>query len=164
MLTGGDKAVLKMLKEKLMSRFATTDMGDISFILGMQVIRNRENGTLTISQANYSRSVLEKYGMRECKPVNTPGAGKQLSLDQPEGNRLNDTEMQRYQAITGLLIYLAQVTRYDIFFSGNCTGDVKAVQRTHGGSQARSSLPCRHNQLRHHLQERGFYPNRVFGC
>ena len=92
MLTGGEKAVLKMLKEKLMSRFAITDMGDISLILGMQVTRNRENGMLTISQANCTRSVLEKYGMGECKPVNTPGAGKELSLDQPEGNLLNDTE------------------------------------------------------------------------
>ena len=91
-LAGGDKAVLKMLKEKLMSRFAITDMGDISLILGMQVTRNRENGMLTISQANCTRSVLEKYGMGECKPVNTPGAGKELSLDQPEGNLLNDTE------------------------------------------------------------------------
>ena len=121
-----------MLKEKLMSRFATTDMGDISFILGMQVIRNRENGTLTISQANYSRSVLEKYGMRECKPVNTPGAGKQLSLDQPEGNRLNDTEMQRYQAITGSLIYLDSV-RHPLQRQLACVGDVKAIQRTHEG-------------------------------
>ena len=70
-LTGGDKAVLKMLKEKLMSRFATTDMGDISLVLDMQVTRNRENGTLTISQANCTRSVLETYGMGECKSMNT---------------------------------------------------------------------------------------------
>ena len=59
-LTGGDKAVLKALKKKLIRRFATTDMGDISLILGIQVTRNRKNGTLTISQANYTRSVFEK--------------------------------------------------------------------------------------------------------
>ena len=34
-LAGGDKAVLKILKVKLISRFATTDMGNISLILGM---------------------------------------------------------------------------------------------------------------------------------
>ena len=50
MLAGGDEVVLKMLKEKLISHFATTDMGDISLIRGMQVTLNRENGTLAISQ------------------------------------------------------------------------------------------------------------------
>ena len=65
MLAGGDKAMLKMLKEKLISHFATTDMGEISLILGMQVTLNHENGTLTISQADYTRSALKKYGMGE---------------------------------------------------------------------------------------------------
>lgn len=67
-------------------------MGDISLILGMKVTRNREIGALTVSQADYTRSVLEKYGMGEFKHVRTPGAGKELSLDQPEGNLSNDTE------------------------------------------------------------------------
>ena len=119
MLTGGDKAVLKMLKETLMNRVATADMGDISLILGMKITRIRENGTLTISQAIYTRSVLEKYGTGECKPVNTPGAGKELSLDQPEGNLLNATEKPRYQATTCSLMYPAQVTRDDILFNVN---------------------------------------------
>ena len=91
MLAGGDKAVIKMLKEKLISSFATTDMGDISLIiLGMQVTRDRESETFTISQADYTRPVVEKYAMGECKPVSTPGAGKELSLDQPEGSLFND--------------------------------------------------------------------------
>ena len=57
--------MLKMLKEKLISHFATTDMGEISLILGMQVTLNHENGTLTISQADYTRSALKTYGMGE---------------------------------------------------------------------------------------------------
>lgn len=74
-------------------------MGDISLIFGMQVNRNRESETLTISRADYTRSVLEKYGMGECKPVGTPGAGKELPLDEHEGN-LNGSQKQEYQAIT----------------------------------------------------------------
>ena len=48
MLAGGEKAVLQMLKEKLMSRFATTDVADISHILGIHVTCNRGSGTLTM--------------------------------------------------------------------------------------------------------------------
>ena len=164
MLTGGDKAVLKMLKEKLMSRFDTWDMGDISLILGMQVTRNRENGTVTIFQANYTRSVLEKYGMGECKPVNKPGAGKDLSLDQTEGNLLNRKATvsgdNRFVNVTSS----SDSIRHPLQRQSACAGDVKAIQGTHGGGQARSPIPCRDDRLRHHLQERGFHPNRVFGC
>ena len=70
--------MFKMLKEKPTSRFATTDMGEISLIFGMQVTRDRESGTLTISQADYTRFVLEQYGKGECKPVNTFEQEKQL--------------------------------------------------------------------------------------
>lgn len=52
MPAGGDKAVLKILKEMpMMSRVAKTDMGDISLIRGMQVTGNRGNGMFTISRA-----------------------------------------------------------------------------------------------------------------
>ena len=67
MLAGGDKAVLKILK-KMISRFATTDARDISLMLGMKLTHNREVGTITISQADYTRSVLEKYGMGSANP------------------------------------------------------------------------------------------------
>ena len=49
MLAEDDKAVLKMLKEKLMSHFATMDMGDISLIFGTQVTRNCERDTHHLS-------------------------------------------------------------------------------------------------------------------
>ena len=92
MLAGGDKAVPKMLQEKLMSRFATTDMGDISMILSMQVTRNGEGGTLTISQVDYTRFVLEMYGMGKFKPVSTPGAGKMCHSASQKGIFLTNRE------------------------------------------------------------------------
>ena len=44
--------------------------------------------------------------------------GPELSLDQPEEKLLNE-EKQRYQIITGAVIYLAQVARYDILYAVN---------------------------------------------
>ena len=119
LLVGRDKAVLEALKGKLMARFKMTDMGDVSLVLGMRVTRDRKNGTLTINQDNYTKSILEKYGMGDCNPLSTPGAGAELSLNQPEEQLLDPAAKKRYQAITGSLIYLAQVTRYDIQFAVN---------------------------------------------
>ena len=58
-------------------------------------------------------------GKGECKPVSTPAAGKQLSCHQPIDGFDNGSEKQRYQAITGSLMHLVQVTRYDILYGVN---------------------------------------------
>ena len=55
-----------------------TDMGDLSLVLGMQITRDRETKTLTISQEEYTKSILERLGMANCKPVVTSGFGSEL--------------------------------------------------------------------------------------
>ena len=39
-----------------------TDLGDVSLVLGMGVIRDRLKGTVTITQDNDIKSLLERYG------------------------------------------------------------------------------------------------------
>ena len=53
--------------------------------------------------------------MADCKPVSTPGFGQELSTNQREQTVLNEEETQRFQAITGSVTYLAQITRYDMY-------------------------------------------------
>ena len=55
--------------------------------------------------------------MEGCNLAYTFVVEPELSLDQPEGKLLNDEEKRRYQAITGIVMYLAQVTRYDIRYA-----------------------------------------------
>ena len=50
----------------------------------MEGTRDRENGTLSICQANFTKSLLERFGMGGCNPVSTPGFGAELSTEQPE--------------------------------------------------------------------------------
>ena len=72
---------------------------------------------MTISQENYTKSILERFGMADGKPSSTPCFGCELSTKQAEGTVLNKEETQRYHAITGSVMYLAQITRYDIMYS-----------------------------------------------
>ena len=56
--------------------------------------------------------------MKQKKPAYTPGVGPELSLNQQEEEKLlNEEEKQRYQRITGAVMYLAQITRYDILYA-----------------------------------------------
>ena len=42
--------MIETIKEKLMGKFKMMDMGYVSLVIGMQVTRDRERGTLTITQ------------------------------------------------------------------------------------------------------------------
>ena len=90
LLLGANKQLLANLKKQLMDRFEMTEMGDVSRVLGMNIIRDREEGTITINQTDYTEDIVQRYGMRGCNPAYTPGVGPELSLDQPEENILNE--------------------------------------------------------------------------
>ena len=123
-----------------MEKFKMTDMGDVSLVLGMQITRDRENRTLTISQEEYTKSILERFVMANCKPVGTPGFGSELSTKQPEETLLRKEETERYQAITGSVMYLAQILKYDIMYS---LGQLpRAMSRLRRYTWARLSIFC----------------------
>ena len=63
------------------------------------------------------KSLLERYGMGNCNPTYTPGVGSELSLDQPEEKLLSKEDKQYLQVITGSVMYLGQVTLYEILYS-----------------------------------------------
>ena len=102
-----------------MDRFAMTDMGEVSLILAMNVTRSYEEGTLTSTQKYYVQNILDRYGMQDCNSVHTPGYGPELSEEQPKVKLLGAQGVKLYQAIMGSVLYLAQVTRYDICYAVN---------------------------------------------
>ena len=75
LVIGGDIQLIEKIRIKLMEKFKMTYMGDVSLVLGMQINRDRETKTLTISQEEYTKSILERFRMAKCKPSCTPGFG-----------------------------------------------------------------------------------------
>ena len=63
--------------------------------------------------------MIERFGMKGCNPAFTPGVAPELSLNQPEEKLLDEETKKRYKTITGAVMYLGQVSRYDILFSVN---------------------------------------------
>ena len=58
LLLGNSKQLLGNLKKQLKDRFEMTDLGDVSKVLGMNVTRDRENGTITIDQNDYTGKIF----------------------------------------------------------------------------------------------------------
>ena len=121
LLLDDNKQLQDKVKKHLMDRFEMKDMGDVPRVLGMNVTRDREEGIITINQKNYTENIVQRYEVRGCNPVYTPGVGPELSLDQPDAkeNFLNQESKRRYQSITGAAMYLAHICRYDILHTVN---------------------------------------------
>ena len=59
------------------------DLGPAKKILGMQITRDKQRGTLQLSQAEYIKRVLQRFNVGDAKPVSTLLASHfRLSKDQ----------------------------------------------------------------------------------
>ena len=111
-IVSNDTDFLKAEKLKLKTRFEMEDLGEISYLLGMRITRDRKARTLTIDQNLYLKSVLERFGMSQCKPVATPlEPGKRFEKLPDNEQPVNVSE---YQAVLGSLIYASVATRPDL--------------------------------------------------
>ena len=69
-LAGKTDEEIAKVKESIGERFQVKDMGELKYILGLQVIQ--ENGKVWIGQPTYTESILKKFGMENCKILETP--------------------------------------------------------------------------------------------
>jgi hypothetical protein len=115
-VTSSCLAAVDVLLKDLSSDIALKDLGDLHYFLGIQVTK-REGRGLGLSQEKYAMDLLERVGMKHCKPMMTPlSMSKKLSLER--GTRLGEKDNSRYRSIVGGLQYLT-LTRHDLSFSVN---------------------------------------------
>jgi len=70
--------------------------------LGIEV--RREKDTLLLSQEKYAREILERVGMKNCKPSATPLSAKE-KLSKFEGEVLGAEDSTKYRSIVLLFKY-----------------------------------------------------------
>ena len=128
LVIGSNVRVIATIKKKLKDNFQMNDLGDVSFVLGMQVTRDREKGTLTISQEDYTKSILARFEMENCKPSSIPGTGSELSTEQPAETLPNTEQTQRFKPSPGLYVSRADhPLRCNVHRMPACTCDVQAI-------------------------------------
>ena len=69
-VTGNDIALVKEFKKQMEKEFEMTDMGEMSYFLGMEIHQSQQG--IFICQKKYAYEVLVKFGMQNCKAVSTP--------------------------------------------------------------------------------------------
>jgi histone deacetylase 1/2 len=109
-----DKTISTLLKE-LRSEFALKELVDLHFFLGIEV--NQTSDGIFLSQEKYALDLLQRVGMKNCKPLPTPLSSSE-KLSAFKGEPLTAEDCTRYRSIVGGLQYLT-ITRPDISFSVN---------------------------------------------
>ena len=114
-------AELTQLKQNLIAQLDMEDLGEASFMLGIDIRRDRPTRTISIGQSAYVTSILERHGMSDSAPVSTPMQHdhKATLVKPPADHEATDSATREYQAIIGAVMFAMICTRPDIAFAVN---------------------------------------------
>jgi hypothetical protein len=110
-ITGTKDAEVAAFKEEMKAAFQMSDLGLLSFYLGIEV--HQDHSGITLRQTAYAKRVVELAGLTDCNPALTPMEERlKLSRD----STAEEVDATQYRRLVGSLRYLAH-TRPDLAFS-----------------------------------------------
>ena len=109
--TGNSQSMIDELKKSMTGEFEMTDIGLMSYYLGIEVKQTDEG--IFISQEGYAKEILKRFGMDKCNLVGTPIEHKAKPSKYDGGEAVDST---LFKSLVGSLRYLT-CTRPDILFA-----------------------------------------------
>lgn len=115
LMASNKEEFLISIKSLLSRQYNVKDFGETKTIIGWQVTRDVERGTMKIVESAYIRDLLEEEDLSDCKSVNIPmKAGSTIDMAEPDD--YEEADLKSYQRLIGKLMYLSCATRPDIAF------------------------------------------------
>ena len=82
-ITGSSPELIHSFKAEIRLCYKITDLGPISWLLGMKVACDRDARMISLSQQTYIEAILTKYNLANCKSASVPmDPGLKLSCEQ----------------------------------------------------------------------------------
>lgn len=106
--TGNDEIMFKDFKRSMMVEFYMTDLGKISYFLGIEVMQ-RPDGVF-IDQRKYEQEVLDRFNMDQCNSMHNLIVPRSKLMKDEDEVRVDNT---LYKLMVRSLMYLT-TTRLDI--------------------------------------------------
>ena len=110
-ILGSNIDAITSMKAKLEKYFTIMDLEETKQIVGLELDRDMEAGTLKIKQTQYIQKILEKIGMADSHPVSTPLDPNVKLVKTPDNEHHN---IPKYQSAIGSLMYAAIGTQPNI--------------------------------------------------
>ena len=95
-----------------------SDLGEVSYLLGIGIYRDREKGGMTLSQKQYIKFLLQRFRMENAKGVLTPLEKKKSIVNSVPQDEVEEADMKNvpYSEAVGSLMYAMLGTRPDLAF------------------------------------------------
>ena len=112
-LFGPSGSLMTSTKASLKREFEVSDMGDLHWLLGIQI--EYTSTGIQLSQTAYIDKILLRFGMQDCNPLSLPLDKNELLRQSTDEQ--DDTIKSRYQQIVRSLMYATIGTRPDLAFT-----------------------------------------------
>ena len=106
--------IMSEIKKELADIFTITDLGELKQVVGFEVTKDPQGEYINISQKQYIKKILKRFGMEDSKPCKMPMDPNIRLTKTPEDVSHHIPE---YGAAIGSLMYAAIGTRPDIAYS-----------------------------------------------
>ena len=119
-IVGKSKVLVEQFKMEIAKFVDITDLGDLHWILRIEVCQIREDQRLLLSQNSYIDSILHRYGFKDSKQISTPmDPNVQLTSAQSSTTTKEFAAVRNvpYHEAIGSLMYTMLGTRPDICFA-----------------------------------------------
>ena len=120
MVAGTSKVLINKFKVEMNEKYKLTDLGPVHWLLGIKIVRDLANKTVSLSQHAYIEAIITRFNFNDLKPAATPiDPSVPLSKSQSP-SKLEDIAKMRnvpYREAVGSLMYAAMGTRPDIAFA-----------------------------------------------
>src|ERR1700678_3166359 len=117
-IAGTSIALILKFKIEIAKYVTITNLGELHWILEIEVKRIRENRTIHLSQRSYIESMLRRYGFEDIKPVSLPmETSIRLTSAQSPTTTQEIAHNIPYQEAVGSLMYASLGTHPDITYA-----------------------------------------------
>jgi hypothetical protein len=134
LLANNDLDLLHDTKQFLSQNFEMKDLGEASYVIGIEIHKDRKQRILKLSQKAYIEKVLERFRLKNCSAYVAPIIkGDKFNNDQCPHNALEQEQMKSipYASAVGSLLYAQWQLK--------CWVDIKATQGWNTGKLQKES-------------------------
>ena len=113
-------AEMAKLKEQLGTFFSLVDLGELKWLLGIAVTRDRRTRTISLCQGAYIKSIAKRLNLTDAHPV-TPPLDPHVILSKDLGPTSAEEQLRMkkipYLTAVGSIMYATTATRPDVTFA-----------------------------------------------
>ena len=117
LIASKDMSRVRDLKQKLKSEFEMKDLGNAKKILGIEILRIRNEKRLCLNQSIYLLKLINRFNMKDCKSANVPLASNFILSAALSPRTIEETRYMEnipYSSAVGSVMYSMICTRPDL--------------------------------------------------